>query len=66
MAQETKITDYKIAKLVLCGLMAFFLNGCTYSIIMNHSEGTASDVVDENQDAAPTISPKITVPVLPK
>lgn len=34
---------------------------CTYSVAMNHSEGTASDVIDE----AATVSPTTTVSVPP-
>jgi len=30
--------------------------GCTYSINMIHSEGTATDLIDENQTAEPDIS----------
>jgi hypothetical protein len=36
-----------------------FLSGCSWSIIMNHTEGQASDVVDETQ--SPTTS--VDVPV---
>ena len=39
------------------------LSSCTYSITMVHTEGTASDVVEEDQKASPVVSPTVTVPV---
>ena len=41
----------------------FFCVSCTYSINMVHTQGQASDVVDENQSADPDISPDISLPV---
>lgn len=41
------------------------LAGCTtYSVTVVHSEGTASDVVDEQQTQTPTatVSPTVSVP----
>ena len=43
----------------------FFLTACTFSINQIHTEGSAADVVDEEQDANPVISPTISVPVKP-
>lgn len=40
------------------------LLSCTYSINMIHTEGSATDVVDETQDASPTVSPDISLPML--
>lgn len=58
--------DYpKWFKYLYCGILFLCNSGCTYSIIMNHTEGTASDMVDETQDASPTISPTVTVPLAP-
>ncbi len=34
-------------------------SSCTYSINMIHSEGVASDMIDENQTASPDVSPDI-------
>lgn len=45
--------------IVIVGL--FFLNSCTYSITMVHTEGTATDVVDETASATPSTS--ISVPI---
>lgn len=50
-------------KYFLISLVAL-LSSCTYSVIMNHSEGTASDVVDEGQTPSTTLIP--TVSLTPK
>lgn len=39
------------------------LSSCTYSITMVHTQGSAADVVDEEQTANPVVSPTVTVPV---
>lgn len=39
-------------------------NSCTYSINMIHSEGTATDLIDENQTADPNINPNLNLPTL--
>ncbi len=39
------------------------LTGCTYSITMVHTQGQATDVVDETQTAKPDVSPTVSVPV---
>jgi len=44
-------------------LSLIFLTACTYSITMVHTEGTATDVVDETQRADPDIKTDLTVPV---
>lgn len=41
------------------------LQSCTYAITMVHTEGTASDVVDAEQDAKADIKPVLTVPLVP-
>ncbi len=44
-------------------LLGLLMCGCTtYSITMIHTEGTASDVVDEDQDISPKIDPSLTIP----
>lgn len=40
-------------------LMITLLHGCTYSVNLIHSEGSASDMVDENQTPSTTISPTL-------
>lgn len=51
----------KINFLALLSLV-FTLSSCTYSINMIHTQGEASDVVDENQTADPKIDPTINIP----
>lgn len=37
-------------------------SACTYSINLAHTEGEATDVIDDTQEASPTVSPKLTIP----
>lgn len=41
--------------------MLCMLSGCTYSITMVHTEGSATDVVDETQSNTPNVSPNVSV-----
>ena len=50
-------------KTLIALLMTLFLNSCTYSVTLVHTEGTASDVVDETASNEPTVSPNVSVPV---
>lgn len=45
-------------------LLIALLTSCTYSINMVHTEGHASDVVDETQTAQPDINPTLSIPAL--
>jgi hypothetical protein len=36
------------------------LGSCTYNVSMAHTEGTATDVIDDNLTNTPDISPTIT------
>ncbi len=45
----------------LISLLIATLTSCTYSINIVHTQGTASDVVDEEQAASADISPDIKV-----
>ena len=54
-----------IGALAVILFTALIVCSCTYSITMVHTEGAASDVIDENQRADPTVSPTLTVPVSP-
>ncbi len=38
------------------------LTSCTYSINMVHTEGSASDVVDEDQRADPDVNANLEIP----
>lgn len=60
---------YLILQMIVASLIVWLLifsvlmllNSCTYSINMIHSEGSGSDVVDENQRADADIKPSIPV-----
>lgn len=54
-----------LAKWMLSIALLSIPGGCTYSVILNHTEGQASDIVDENQTATPHIAPTINIPVHP-
>lgn len=45
-------------------VIGFILNGCTYSINMIHSSGTATDLIDENQKADADIKPNLNIPAI--
>ncbi len=40
------------------------LLSCTYSVNLIHTEGTATDMIDETQDVSPTVSPVMKLPIL--
>lgn len=50
--------------LYLIAWCCLVLNGCTYSINMVHTEGVASDVVDETQRADADVRPSLTIPAI--
>lgn len=39
------------------------LTSCTISINLTHTEGTASDVIDETQSNNPKVDPTISLPI---
>lgn len=45
-------------------MLSMVLTGCTYSITMVHTEGTATDVVDETATNTPStsITPTVSIP----
>lgn len=47
-------------------IVIFCLTGCTYAITMVHTEGAASDVVDETATNTPSTSLSVPVSVIPK
>lgn len=51
-------------KVILTLLACLFLTSCTYSITMVHTQGEATDVVDETATNAPstTVSPNLNIP----
>ena len=53
-----------IGIIILVGTL-FFTSSCTLNMIMTHTEGSASDVVDSNPSTKADVSPDISVPVIP-
>ncbi len=43
---------------------AITLTSCTISMQNISTKGTATDLIDEDQDASPTVSPDISVPAV--
>jgi hypothetical protein len=51
-------------KMKLISLACFCtLTACTYNISMAHTEGTATDVIDDTQSNTPDIKPTLTIPM---
>lgn len=48
--------------MIICIGLCFVLTGCTYSITMVHTQGEATDVVDEVQRTDADIKPDIKFP----
>jgi len=55
-----------LKNLFLTGATLLLLSGCTYSITMVHTEGQATDVVDETATNTPSTSVSVPVSVVPK
>jgi len=51
----------------LCILFLVALSSCTYTISMVHTQGQASDVIDETSSASAKVDPVVNIPasVLP-
>ena len=43
-------------------MLAFLTSACTYNVSMVHTEGQASDVIDETSTNAPNVAPQIDIP----
>lgn len=39
------------------------LESCTYNVSMAHTQGTATDVIDDTASNTPNIAPDLTIPV---
>lgn len=50
---------FKASLLAMC----LCLNSCTYSINLIHTEGTATDMIDEVSTPTANISPNLNIPV---
>jgi len=55
----------KKSSVLSCLVGIISLNACTYSITMVHTQGSATDVVDETATNTPstTVSPTVSVPL---
>lgn len=47
---------------LLAGILIGCLTACTYSINMVHTQGSASDVVDETQSNEPDVKADLSIP----
>ncbi len=57
----------KLLYLIMCLNLSILLSSCcTYSITMVHTQGEASDVVDDTDNNTPntTISPNLSIPAM--
>ncbi len=52
----------KLINFICACILNVFLNSCTYSITMVHTEGEAMDVVDETATNTPNVSPSLSIP----
>lgn len=52
-----------MGKYLLTAMLSTILVGCTLSLQNIDTHGTATDLVDENQAASPTVTPTLTIPV---
>jgi len=43
--------------------MLFIFSSCTFAVNQIHTEGTASDVLKEDQTSDPNIDPNLTIPM---
>jgi hypothetical protein len=48
--------------IILTIMMRILMTGCTYSITMVHTEGQATDVVDEQQTPSTSVTPTVSIP----
>ena len=45
--------------------LMFCMTSCTYNVSMAHTEGTATDTIDDTASNTPNVSPTVNVPVTP-
>ncbi len=50
-------------KKILNMMMCLSLSSCTYNVTMAHTEGAASDLIDETSENTPTVSTEIRMPI---
>ncbi len=56
-------TSGECMKILLMLCLSLFLTSCTFSVTLVHTEGQATDVVDETASNAPTVTPTLNIPV---
>lgn len=54
-----------LAIMVYIGILfiPLLFNSCSFNVSMAHTEGTATDVIDDTASNTPDISPTVTIPV---
>jgi hypothetical protein len=50
--------------LIVIIVFGFILNSCTYSVTLAHTEGQATDLIDETQTAQPDVQADLTIPAI--
>lgn len=48
---------------ICIAISLFILCSCTYSVMLNHTEGVTSDLVDENQSPTAKINNDMSIPL---
>lgn len=54
-----------VSILLLLAWLLMFFSSCTLNVIMTHTEGSATDVVDSNPSTKADVSPDISIPIIP-
>lgn len=57
------MTSYLCCTLVIA--LSCLLSACTYNVSMAHTQGTATDTIDDNASNTPTVSPVVNIPITP-
>lgn len=52
-------------KWILSMGLCVMCTGCTYNISMAHTEGSATDVIDDTATNTPDVKPTVTIPLSP-
>lgn len=65
--EATKISvmnllGWAINSALFCLLMFYALTSCSYNVTLAHTEGTATDLIDEVSTNTPTLSSEVRMP----
>lgn len=52
-------------KWILSVMLSVVCTSCTYNISMAHTEGSATDVIDDTATNTPDVKPTVTIPLSP-